>query len=144
MGQAQNLSWMIFPEFWPYMIFALGKMYKWIISQMLLTWVLPLKVQCTSRKIYSKVGGTNMELLFASQWLSNPSSCSWMTALLTITLQGDSWANQDEALTLTGHSDSQIRDRARLVIPSAVPHVEEAQWTYQQRGSQTYTMFSSP
>lgn len=95
-------------------------------------------------EIYGKVGGTNMELLFANSWLGNRSGCSLMTLLLTITLQGDSSANQLGALKPTGHSDSQMRHRARLALPSAVPHVEEAQRTYQQHGSQTYAMFSSP
>lgn len=85
-----------------------------------------------------------MEFLFANSQRMNLSGCTIMTLLLTITLQGDSWANQDVALTPTGHSDSQIRHRARLALPSAVPHVEEAQLTYQQHGSQTYPMFSSP
>lgn len=97
--------------------------------------VLPHKVQCTSRIIYCKVCGANMEFLFAKSQFMNLSGCKLMTQLLTITLQGDSWANQGRALTPTGHSDSQIRHRAQLTLPSAVPHVEEAQLTYQQRGS---------
>lgn len=44
--------------------------------------------------IWGKVGGTNMELRFANTRLGNLSGCAVMTLLLTITLQGDSWANQ--------------------------------------------------
>lgn len=84
-----------------------------------------------------------MEFLFANLQLMNPSGCAIMTLLLTITLQGDSLANQDVAAP-TGHSDSQIRHRAQQALPSAVPHFEEAQLTYQQHSLQTYSMFSSP
>lgn len=40
--------------------------------------------------IWEKVGGTNMELLFANARLGNLSGCAVMTLLLTITLQGNS------------------------------------------------------
>lgn len=97
--------------------------------------VLPHTVQCTSRMTYGKVSRTNKEFLSAKSQFVNLGGCTLMTRLLTIALQGDSWSNQDGALTPTGHSDSQIRPRAQLTFPSAVPHAEEAQLTYQRRGS---------
>lgn len=89
--------------------------------------ILPHKVHWTSREIYVKVGGTNMDLLFADAWLGNLSGCTLMTLLLTLTLKGDSWANQLRALTATGHSDGEIPHRAWLALRSAVPQDEEAQ-----------------
>lgn len=53
-------------------------------------------------EIYVKVGGTNMELLLANVWLKNLSGHTLMTLPLTITLQGDSWANQLRVLRAAG------------------------------------------
>lgn len=52
--------------------------------------------------IWEEVGGTNMELHFANARLGNLSGCTVMTLLLTITLQGNSRANQLSVLTPAG------------------------------------------
>lgn len=112
----------------------------------ILAWVtvLPHKVQCTRGKYMEEWVAQIWNSSLQTAQLGNLSGCMLMALLLTITLQGDSWANQLRARTPAGPSDRQTRRTASLASPSAVPHVEEAQRTYQQPSSQTYTMFSSP
>lgn len=84
-----------------------------------------------TESIWEKVGGTNMELRFANTQLGNLSGCAVMTLLLTITLQGNSWANQLSGLTPAGppRQPDETQSQASLTISCSTHQGGSAQHT---------------